>query len=55
MFVKQRQSLFVFLQGHPEYDANSLLLEYAGTSDVTSGARAITTRKYQRLTSSQIL
>ncbi|MGD0132376.1 MAG: homoserine O-succinyltransferase [Bryobacteraceae bacterium] len=29
MFIKQRQSLFIFLQGHPEYDANSLQLEYA--------------------------
>jgi homoserine O-succinyltransferase len=29
MFIKQRQSLFVFLQGHPEYEANSLLLEYS--------------------------
>lgn len=28
MFLKQTQSLFVFLQGHPEYEANSLLLEY---------------------------
>lgn len=27
-FVKQRKSLFVFFQGHPEYEANSLLLEY---------------------------
>lgn len=27
-FVKQRKSLFVFLQGHPEYEANTLLLEY---------------------------
>jgi len=27
-FVKQRNSLFVFLQGHPEYDATTLLLEY---------------------------
>jgi homoserine O-succinyltransferase/O-acetyltransferase len=27
-FMKQRRSLFVFLQGHPEYDATSLLLEY---------------------------
>jgi homoserine O-succinyltransferase len=27
-FVKQRQSLFVFLQGHPEYEAQTLLLEY---------------------------
>src|SRR5262245_17034170 len=27
-FMKQRSSLFVFLQGHPEYDATSLLLEY---------------------------
>jgi homoserine O-succinyltransferase len=27
-FVKQRRSLFVFLQGHPEYDTTSLLLEY---------------------------
>lgn len=27
-FVKQRKSLFVFLQGHPEYDTDSLLLEY---------------------------
>ncbi len=29
-FVKQRQSLFVFLQGHPEYEAVTLLLEYRG-------------------------
>jgi homoserine O-succinyltransferase len=28
MFVKQRNSLFVFFQGHPEYDAVVLLLEY---------------------------
>jgi homoserine O-succinyltransferase/O-acetyltransferase len=28
MFVKQRKSLFVFFQGHPEYDAVTLLLEY---------------------------
>jgi|HubBroStandDraft_6_1064221.scaffolds.fasta_scaffold135379_2 homoserine O-succinyltransferase len=28
MFVKQRRSLFVFLQGHSEYEANTLLLEY---------------------------
>jgi homoserine O-succinyltransferase/O-acetyltransferase len=27
-FVKQRASLFVFLQGHPEYDAVTLLLEF---------------------------
>jgi homoserine O-succinyltransferase len=27
-FVKQRKTLFVFFQGHPEYDADSLLLEY---------------------------
>jgi homoserine O-succinyltransferase/O-acetyltransferase len=27
-FVKQRKSLFIFFQGHPEYDAESLLLEY---------------------------
>lgn len=27
-FVKQRKSLFVFLQGHPEYEATTLLLEY---------------------------
>ena len=27
-FVKQRKSLFVFLQGHPEYEAVTLLLEY---------------------------
>jgi homoserine O-succinyltransferase len=27
-FVKKCKSLFVFFQGHPEYDANSLLLEY---------------------------
>jgi homoserine O-succinyltransferase len=27
-FVKQRGSLFVFLQGHPEYEAVTLLLEY---------------------------
>jgi homoserine O-succinyltransferase len=28
IYVKREKSLFVFLQGHPEYDANSLLLEY---------------------------
>jgi homoserine O-succinyltransferase len=28
IFVKQRQSLFIFLQGHPEYDAAALLREY---------------------------
>ena len=27
-FVKQRKSLFVFFQGHPEYEAPTLLLEY---------------------------
>jgi homoserine O-succinyltransferase len=27
-FVKQRRSLFVFFQGHPEYETNTLLLEY---------------------------
>jgi homoserine O-succinyltransferase len=27
-FVKRRGSLFVFFQGHPEYEANTLLLEY---------------------------
>jgi len=28
MFVKQKKSLFVFFQGHPEYETNTLLLEY---------------------------
>ncbi len=28
MFVKQSKSLFVFFQGHPEYDADTLLHEY---------------------------
>jgi homoserine O-succinyltransferase/O-acetyltransferase len=28
MFVKERKSLFLFFQGHPEYDADSLLREY---------------------------
>ena len=28
VFVKQRKSLFIFLQGHPEYEADTLLLEY---------------------------
>jgi len=28
MFMKQRKSLFLFLQGHPEYDPGSLLREY---------------------------
>jgi homoserine O-succinyltransferase len=28
MFIKQRQSLFVFLQGHPEYDDTALFGEY---------------------------
>lgn len=27
-FVKQRKTLMVFFQGHPEYEANTLLLEY---------------------------
>ena len=27
-FIKQNNSLFVFFQGHPEYDVNTLLLEY---------------------------
>jgi homoserine O-succinyltransferase len=27
-FVRERNSLFLFLQGHPEYDAESLMLEY---------------------------
>jgi len=27
-FFKQTESLFVFFQGHPEYEANTLLLEY---------------------------
>ena len=27
-FIKHRRSLFVFFQGHPEYEANTLLLEY---------------------------
>lgn len=28
LFVKEKKSLFVFFQGHPEYDAITLLLEY---------------------------
>jgi homoserine O-succinyltransferase/O-acetyltransferase len=28
IFVKQQQSLFVFLQGHPEYEDDSLAREY---------------------------
>lgn len=28
MFMRQRKSLFLFMQGHPEYDADSLLREY---------------------------
>src|SRR5258708_10411190 len=28
MFVKQRKSLFLCLQGHPEYDPGALLREY---------------------------
>jgi homoserine O-succinyltransferase len=27
-FAKRRNSLFVFFQGHPEYDGDTLLLEY---------------------------
>ena len=27
-FVKQHKSLFVFFQGHPEYESNTLLVEY---------------------------
>jgi len=28
LFAKQKKSLFVFFQGHPEYETNTLLLEY---------------------------
>jgi homoserine O-succinyltransferase len=28
IFAKQHKSLFVFFQGHPEYESNTLLLEY---------------------------
>jgi homoserine O-succinyltransferase len=28
LFVRQRKNLFVFFQGHPEYEVNTLLLEY---------------------------
>lgn len=28
IFIKQRKSLFVFVQGHPEYDPEALLREY---------------------------
>jgi homoserine O-succinyltransferase len=28
IFVKERKSLFLFIQGHPEYDAQALLREY---------------------------
>jgi homoserine O-succinyltransferase/O-acetyltransferase len=28
MFIRKRRSLFVFCQGHPEYEPDSLLLEY---------------------------
>ncbi len=28
MFVKQRESLFIFFQGHPEYDSRALFREY---------------------------
>jgi len=28
IFTKQHRSLFVYLQGHPEYESNTLLLEY---------------------------
>jgi len=28
MFVKERKSLFLFFQGHPEYDADTMLREY---------------------------
>ena len=39
-FVKQRKSLFVFLQGHPEYEAVTLLLEYRRDIGTLSPARA---------------
>ena len=35
-FIKQHQSLFVFFQGHPEYESHTLLLEYR--RDVANGA-----------------
>lgn len=28
MFIKQYRSLFIFFQGHPEYDVDTLMLEY---------------------------
>ncbi|HTY56644.1 MAG TPA: homoserine O-succinyltransferase [Candidatus Binataceae bacterium] len=40
MFVSHRQSLFVFTQGHPEYDADTLLREYRrDVQRYLSGAR----------------
>ena len=27
-FIKQQKSLFVFFQGHPEYESDTLLREY---------------------------
>jgi homoserine O-succinyltransferase len=33
IFVKHRKSLFIFLQGHPEYDAGALLREYRRDSE----------------------
>jgi homoserine O-succinyltransferase len=40
MFVKERKSLFFFLQGHPEYDAGALLREYRrDISDFLAGER----------------
>jgi homoserine O-succinyltransferase len=42
IYVKHDKSLFVFLQGHPEYDANSLLLEYRrDVGRYLSGERAV--------------
>ena len=54
IFMKQRKSLFVFLQGHPEYEANTLLWNISEMSDVSSGERAITTRLYRSITSTGI-
>ena len=34
MFVKSRKSLFVFFQGHPEYEAGTLLAEYRRDVDL---------------------
>ena len=44
-FIKQRKKLFVFFQGHPEYESDTLLREYR--RDMGRYFRGETTRTHR--------